>query len=155
MGIGPKTSRQRWRPAGAAPRDYMGGAMPPFPAAGTAWQPPTDIAVVGDTFVIRMEIAGVPLDELRVVQDGKKLVVRGERHRPAEEPGTRYEMLEIQTGPFGRTFEFPDYLRLDNVEARYADGILEIRVERSPEPPRAPVSIRLAPRGTGENKETQ
>ncbi len=77
------------------------------------------------TYVLRADIPGVDPDkDLDVrVQDGH-LVVRGERK---EEEREKYRH-EVRYGSFSRSVTLPAGAHVDEISARYQDGVLEVRV---------------------------
>ncbi len=97
------------------------------------WVPNTDICEGPEMVVVRMELAGVPLENLEIALDEEVLVVRGFRDDPAVEEtaaGYRFRQLEIQYGPFERVLHLPYPVDSEKTTARMRDGILEIRLPR-------------------------
>ena len=93
-----------------------------------AWAPRADTYVCADGYRIRLEIPGVRRDQLKVLLTGGECVVRGER-TPLEGPDApRPVALEGPHGPFERRFALPPGYRAEKLSARYADGVLELRI---------------------------
>lgn len=114
-----------------------------FSPAGLPWAPNADVVVKEEEILVRLELPGADIDELTVVQDGRRLVVQGVRPRPADEASGEHHIMEIQYGPFARIFEFPAFVRLDGVRAAYENGFLAIRLSKCVTPPAAAVSARI------------
>lgn len=115
-----------------------------FSAPGQPFVPPTDVVEYSDRVVIRMEVPGVDRDELMIVQEDRFVIVQGKRKRPPHEREAQtYRLTEIQYGPFGRVFEFPDFLDLSQVRADYDEGFLTIRIPKTGKAPRQPISLRI------------
>ena len=103
------------------------------------WRPGTDIFETEDEFVLRLEIAGLDPDSVRIYQsgDGRKLGLQGERKDKAQDARARhwYHQLEIYFGPFELSILLPPRVQLDleEVKASYQDGILILRISKRKE----------------------
>ena len=106
---------------------------PFFSMSERVWNPPSDVYETGDKqVVIKMEIAGVTLENLQITAENSYLVVRGCR---AEEPAqSHYHVMEIRHGVFERAFRLPFALHPENIHAQYHDGFLVITLERKETP---------------------
>ena len=103
------------------------------------WRPATDIFETEDEFILRLEIAGLNPDSVRIYQsgDGRKLGLQGERKDEAKAGRGHhwYHQLEIYFGPFELSIHLPPgvHLDLEEVKASYQDGILILRVSKRKE----------------------
>ena len=93
-----------------------------------AWIPSADSFLIKDGFFIRMEIPGISKEDLKVFTIGGECVVRGERKPPHCVDEARPMAIERPWGPFERRFVLPVGSRIDELKARYADGLLELRI---------------------------
>jgi HSP20 family protein len=102
------------------------------------WRPATDIFETEDEFILRLEIAGLNPDSVRIHQsgDGRKLGLQGERRDEARETRVQQwcHQLEIYYGSFEVSILLPPGIRLDleDVKASYQDGILILRISKKP-----------------------
>jgi len=93
-----------------------------------AWVPRADTYATQDGYRIRVEIPGVRRDQLKVLLTGSECVVRGER-TPLEGPDIpRPILLEGCYGSFERRFVLPPGYSPERLTARYAEGVLEVRL---------------------------
>jgi len=92
-----------------------------------AWVPPADSFVTKDEYIVRLEVPGVPREDLNVSVVGNECVVRGERKAP-EHASMRPMAIERPWGPFERRFAIPTGSRVEKVKARAHDGVLELRI---------------------------
>jgi HSP20 family protein len=109
-------------------RDFDRLAQQVF-GAGTTSRPavmPMDAWRQGDTFVIEFDLPGVEPETLDIDVERNVLTVRAERPRRNGD----WEMLasERPTGLFSRQLVLGDNLDLDRVDARYEQGVLQLRV---------------------------
>ena len=139
-------SKKRRHPSrtSGGPFDPLATSVRPwFSLAGQPWVPQTDVAESEEFILIRMEVAGISMDELCVVQEEQTVVVQGYRSPPPREEHCTYQLMEIQYGPFERVFEFPASLELQEVTAHYDAGFLNIRIRKTAKPPRQTLSFRI------------
>jgi HSP20 family protein len=95
-----------------------------------AWVPAVDVFQRQDDLVIRAELPGIdPEKDVDIsVQDGA-LTIRGERRREerTEGNGSAYR-LESSYGAFERSVLLPEGVDVDDIQASYENGILEVLV---------------------------
>jgi HSP20 family protein len=100
-----------------------------------SWVPPADVYETTSSLVVCVELPGLRQPDIDVRIDGEDLVVQGERRMersPAEE---QYHRVERPYGKFLRRFRLPADADRSSTQADYADGVLRIRLRRSPSPP--------------------
>jgi HSP20 family protein len=93
-----------------------------------AWVPQADTLDTPDAYVIRVEASGVERDDLKVYIQHGECVVRGQRKPPAPSAEVRAVSFERPWGPFERRFTLPPGCYPDRVTARYAQGVVEVRI---------------------------
>lgn len=89
--------------------------------------------VEDDHYVVRADIPGVDPDkDLHVSVSAGRLLVEGERR---EEEREKYRH-EVRYGSFARSLPLPSGIAVEDISARYEDGVLEVRFPlREPENP--------------------
>ena len=95
------------------------------------WHPAVDVLESKDSYLIRAEVPGMKKEDIHVeVKDGT-LVLSGESksEKPAE--GVEYRHVERISAKFYRSFALPKTVKQDGIDAKYKDGILEIRVPKA------------------------
>ena len=95
-----------------------------------SFRPAADFYETAQGLVLRLELAGVKAEDVGLSLAGQELVVRGRRRPPASEGIRRFIRLEMAFGTFERRFTLPISVNPDAVEARYAEGILEVFLPR-------------------------
>jgi HSP20 family protein len=105
---------------------------PFFSMSECVWNPPSDVyETEQQQVIIKMEIAGLILDDLQITAENNYLVVRGCR---AEEPAkSHFHLMEIRHGVFERAFRLSFALCPENINAQYTDGFLVITLQRKRE----------------------
>jgi HSP20 family protein len=107
-----------------------------------AWQPPTDLYETDDGYTIRLEIAGMNVEDFFIQYDQNLLVISG--RRPMTNQKCAYHRMEIPTGEFISSVELPAQVDINAAAAEYENGFLTIQIPR-----KLPVNIEVN-RGDGE-----
>ena len=101
------------------------------PASATAEFPAVNIWNGAEAYVLTAEIPGINPDELDVAVVGDTVTIRGSRTRLELKDGEAYHRVERGHGQFVRSVRLPKPLDADKAEARYARGILNLRLPRA------------------------
>lgn len=94
------------------------------------WQPPTDVYENDEGIVVRVEIAGMRVEDFSITLDERRLLIEGARQDP--EPKQTYYQMEIGYGEFHVEVQLPWIVDPDCVEATYEAGFLRIFLPRPP-----------------------
>lgn len=97
---------------------------------GPSFRPAADLFETVDGLVLRLEVAGVLPDDLKVSLQGQEVVVQGRRRLAPPAQTTRVLQHEMASGLFERRFPLSLPVDLEGIEARYAHGILEVSLKR-------------------------
>ena len=93
----------------------------------TGFSPNVDVYYCGEPqrAVVKVDLAGVSLDEVGIEVSGRQLAIVGER-QVQEMEGRVYQQVEIPSGPFRRIVELQVDVDAEQATANYEDGILRI-----------------------------
>ena len=108
------------------PRLFDGANDAPRPA--TSWLPATEGRIEDGTYVIHFALPGVDPKEVNVSMMDNVLTVKGERKADHDSTGKDYFVREVVYGAFQRSVALPEGVDVAQVEAKYANGMLEVRV---------------------------
>ncbi len=103
---------------------------------GDRWLPDVDVFESTSSVVVRVELAGVRSEDLRVTVDGGTLRVSGVRRVIDRSDVKRLHQMEIATGPFERRVQIPVPIDREAVSANLADGFLTVVLPRREAGPR-------------------
>jgi HSP20 family protein len=110
-----------------------------------AFSPRVDVYYCGDPpkAVVRVDLAGVALEDVSLEVRGRVLVIYGER-KVHDAEGRVYQQLEVEQGPFQREIQLGVDVVADQARATYEDGILrvELPVADSQQARQVPISLR-------------
>jgi len=108
-------------------RFFDGGTDEPAQQAAS-WVPAAEARIDDGTYVIQLALPGVNPKDVGVSVMDNVLTVKGERKADHDPEGKDYFVREVTYGPFQRTFTLPEGVDAAQVEAKSANGMLEVRV---------------------------
>jgi HSP20 family protein len=104
------------------------------PSEGMAWSPRIEVFEKNNSLVTRVDLPGMKKEDVTVeVADGQ-LTLSGERKRETEEKKDNVYRSEREYGSFYRTVPLPEGVKLEDVKASFADGVLEVSVPLPAQP---------------------
>jgi len=95
----------------------------------SVWDPPTDLYETEETYVVRMEIAGMREEDFDVSLQNHTLTITG--FRPDFPAKRAYHQMEIRSGKFAAVIELPGSVDVDHALADYQDGFLTITLPKA------------------------
>jgi len=96
-----------------------------------SWQPLTDIYETEESFVVKMELAGVTKEDLEVELQGDRLCVRGIRRERTAQKVKAYHQMEINYGRFERVILLRAPVSRDAISAYFEDGFLQVVIPKA------------------------
>jgi HSP20 family protein len=108
----------------------LAGGLPASLRANQGVFPAINIGATDDSLEIVVFAPGLDASQLDVSIDKGLLTIAGERRRPegATREDTRSYARERFAGAFRRVVELPSNANPDDVQAKYADGVLSISI---------------------------
>jgi HSP20 family protein len=100
---------------------------------GGSWVPAVDIKETEDAFLITADLPGFSVDDVEVTVENRVLTIRGERAFEEASEGESYRRVERSYGTFTRSFNLPESVESDKVEAMFRDGVMSISLPRREE----------------------
>jgi HSP20 family protein len=115
----------------------------PTPASyQRAWAPRIDVYDADDAFIAVVELADVDASQVTIEIAGEEVAITGHRLPPSAPQGADCLQLEIPFGPFERRLLLPVAVDASRASADFKDGMLTVRLPKSPqEPKRVQVDI--------------
>ena len=94
-----------------------------------AFSPRVDVYYCGDPpkAVVRVDLAGVALEDVNLEVRGRMLLIWGER-KANDTEGRVYQQLEVEQGPFRREVQLGADVVADQARATYDDGMLRVEL---------------------------
>ncbi|MFN3766967.1 Hsp20/alpha crystallin family protein [Ectopseudomonas guguanensis] len=95
--------------------------------------PAVDIAEKDKSFEITVELPGMEEKDIQIRLANGNLSISGEKKDEREETRKNYHLSERHYGSFERTFSLPKGIDVENIEANFSKGVLEISLPKRPE----------------------
>lgn len=104
------------------------------PEETSIWLPNTDIYETPEGLVVKVELPGVPANNVQVQLSDGAMVIEGVRRDPycgATSAGYRFRQMEVEYGPFRRAIALPYAVDAQGARAKFEGGFLEITLPRA------------------------
>jgi HSP20 family protein len=96
--------------------------------ASTRWAPGIDVFEKDNRLVTKIDLPGMKKEDVKVEVTDGNLAIFGERKTEAEEKKEHFYRSEREYGSFYRSVPLPEGVKLEDVKATFADGVLEVSV---------------------------
>jgi HSP20 family protein len=93
--------------------------------------PAVDIEETADEVIVNAELPGLSEKDFEIELQGQRLILRGEKKVQQEKKDRSYYYTECQYGSFSRVIPLPCEVVEDKAEAKYKNGVLQIRLPKS------------------------
>jgi HSP20 family protein len=121
-----------------------------FPAANgngneektAVWSPRVDLSETNDTYFIQVDVPGIAKKDLSINYQDGTLTISGERKGETREEGKNYVRTERNFGHFFRSFNIPNAIQADKIQANYTNGVLSIQVPKAEEV--KPINVKVS-----------
>jgi len=122
---------------------FLRSGMPGESQEESEWSPPVDIAEDEKQYTLTLDLPDVPKDQVKVYTQNGSLTIEGERRQEKEEKGKTFHRIERSYGKCVRTFQLPDEVDGEKIDASFKDGVLTVHLPKSEEkkPPRQDVMV--------------
>jgi HSP20 family protein len=129
------TTTMHWSPTHRLHLHHDQDLLPQFNGAAdeaaqpaASWFPAVEGRLDGGTYVIQFVLPGMDAKEVEVSVMDNVLTVKGERKANHDPTGKDYFVREVAYGSFQRSVALPEGVDAAQVEARYTNGMLEVRI---------------------------
>jgi HSP20 family protein len=114
-----------------------------FGTATYQYVPAVEMATEGTDVVITLELPGVDVSDIDIEVNNGRLTVSGERKDTWADNRGKVLVRELRYGAFRRTFQLPEGVGADQIEAEADNGLLRLRVKSVTKPVTAPRKIEV------------
>jgi HSP20 family protein len=120
----------------------------PAPGGGNGstvrrWVPAMDVVETDDAFVLKADLPGLDENDVALEVEDNVLTVSGERKADHEEQKEGYYRVERAFGAFRRSLSLPEGVDPEAVTAKFAKGVLAIRIPKPEDRKPRRVSIKV------------
>ena len=106
--------------------------------------PAVNVTETKDYYNVSLAAPGLGKDDFKIDLDGNMLTISSEKEENKEEKDEKFTVKEYNYTSFSRTFTLPEDVKMDTIDARYADGVLNIQLPRKEEFKKSIASKRIA-----------
>ncbi len=96
----------------------------------TTFNPRVDIAETDKAFEIDLAVPGFDKKDFEVDLKDGLLTIKGERKFENKEDGKNFYSIQTEYGAFAKSFQLPENIKEDQIEASYTNGILRLVVPK-------------------------
>jgi HSP20 family protein len=94
------------------------------------WQPLADIYKIREGWLVKVDLAGIRLEDVEITAKQNCLTIQGIRRDILQEESANFVSLEISYNKFKKMIELPVELEKAQIKVDYKDGMLFIRIEK-------------------------
>jgi HSP20 family protein len=92
--------------------------------------PPVDIYEDEHRLKLRLEVPGIPQENLAISLENQTLTIKGERKFFQDEKEENFHRIERRYGSFVRSFTLPATVETDSAQASYENGVLTVTLQK-------------------------
>ena len=108
-------------------------------------RPNVDISEGKKSYIVRADLPGIELTDLTIEVDGHTLAIRGEKRQERESDDEGYHCIERSSGFVQRVLSLPADADAEAIDAKFKNGVLELRIPKHSAPASSARSIEIAP----------
>jgi len=106
--------------------------------------PPMDIADMGDRYEMRVEMPGVPKDNINIEVTPNSIEISAQYEEKKDDKDKNWLRRERSSMSYYRALELPEELKTEHVDAEFNDGILTVKLPKvEPRPEEKPKKIKI------------
>ncbi len=115
----------------------------------SGWFPPMNVEETRDALILTAELPGMTHEDVELEVENNVLSISGEKQetRRENEEERRHHLWERRYGRFERSFALPRSVNVDEIQANFRNGILEVHMPKVPEAKGRKVQIRTESEG--------
>ena len=119
-----------------------------FARDGNSWTPAVDIKETEKDIRVELELPGMKPEDVEITAENGVLTIRGEKRSERKEgEDSRYHVVERTYGSFMRTFQLPQGIDEEQINANFENGILTLLVPKAALPQPRRIQINAAQKG--------
>jgi HSP20 family protein len=108
------------------------------------FNPRVDITEDDKNLYVHAEMPGIPKDNVKIsVNDDMLLTIKGKKKKEELKEEQSYVRAERAYGEFSRSFVLPENIDVDNINAKYDNGVLELTLPKVEPPKPKEVEVKI------------
>ncbi|RWB97359.1 MAG: Hsp20/alpha crystallin family protein [Mesorhizobium sp.] len=122
-------------------RSIFGRERPTLRSADWQIAPAMDLVEKGKEYEITAELPGIDEKNVEIKLANRTLTIKGEKTEEKEEKDKDYYLSERRYGSFQRSFQLPEGVDADKIDASFAKGVLTVKLPKTAEAQKAEKKI--------------
>ena len=118
-------------------KDYLGNRFFNFSPVEKNKFPKVDITETDNNFLITAELPGLDEKNVDLTLDDGTLTIKGEKKKETENTQGKFYSRERSYGEFKRSFEVPEIIDQNKVDASFVKGVLTVTMPKIPKAKKA------------------
>lgn len=123
------------------PSGVLGFDVPRIARAEWQVAPAMDLIKKHDAYEITAELPSLDDKNVEVKLSNHTLTIKGEKSKEKEEKQKDYYLSERRYGSFQRSFQLPEGVDVDKIDANFAKGVLTVKLPKTAEAKKAEKKI--------------
>ena len=99
--------------------------------SGSLWYPAADVYNTSEGWVVKVELAGVSVEDIEIDIQGNTLSIAGCRKDRSCVSGISYQQMEITYSSFEKTLRFPAPIDGATLDHMFENGLLIIHLRKA------------------------
>lgn len=105
--------------------------------------PLVDVYEEKDDIVVKAELPGMEKSDIEVNLSDSQLTLKGEKKKEEKIEEENYYRCERSYGGFVRSVELPTDVQADKIKASFKNGVLEVRLPKTPEAKAKEIKVKI------------
>jgi len=136
-----KTFREMQRDIDSVFNNFLTGKNP---QPGTCMMPSADVYETENEYVFEFELPGFKKEDVKVKVEDNVLTVSSEvTEEKKEEKDKSYHIVERRYGAFKRQFSLPENSDVGQIDAKFENGVLELKVQKKEEEKKRAIDVQI------------
>lgn len=107
----------------------------------TMWAPRIDVIEDKEKYTVKIDVPGIRKDDVKITLNENVLNIRGERAEELKSENETYHLVERRNGKFSRSLTLPTNVSVNDIKAKFTDGVLTISLPKAEEAKPREISI--------------
>jgi len=122
-------------------RSLFGRELPSLRSADWPVAPAMDLVEKDKEYEITAELPGIDEKNVEIKLSNHTLTIKGEKKEEKEEKDKDYYLSERRYGSFQRSFQVPEGVDADKIDASFTKGVLTVKLPKTAEAQKAEKKI--------------
>ena len=127
------------------PSKVLGFGVPRISRAEWQVTPAMDLVEKDDVYEITAELPGLSEKNVEIKLSNHTLTIKGEKSEEKEDKRKDYYLSERRYGSFQRSFQLPEGVDADKIDAHFAHGVLSVKLPKTAEAKKGEKTIAVKP----------